>query len=328
MANPTLYMLPLTVLVQYLTNIGVIAAGASIVTQVAGSVSTLQTTYTDATGLVPNGNPMALNSAGRAAGASGALTAFWVLPGIVVDVYFTDVLGETWSIKGMAGINDPTVLDATFANPNTGFGADLIANAVRSYDVIATVRAANLPTLSGAQTLIIAIEGAALVNDGNGGLFYWSATSTAADDGGVTTIKPNALTGAQPGRYLRQTNLFGTQGTATLTFLGFSGSPPTTQLRWIKNGPFVSVSYNGAQGVSSSTSFSISGWPNGLEGPAISGQSPLVWGIDNGIFVPAAIQVQNQIGGNAVVSIGNGSGLWTGSGTKGLLNGGFTYVTG
>jgi hypothetical protein len=326
MANPTLYMLPLTVLVQYLTNLGVIAAGASILTQVAGSVATQQTTYTDSSGLVPNANPLVLNSAGRAAGSSGALVAFWVLPGVVVDVYFQDVLGETWAIKNMAGINDPTVLDATFSNPVSGFGADLIANAVRSYDVLATVRTANVPTLASGQTLIVALEGALLINDGSGGLFYWSSTSTTADDGGVTSIKPNAILPANPGRYLRQTNLFGTQGSATITLLGFT-TAVTMPLRWVKNGPLVAVTYGGNTGTSNTTNFSLQGWPIGIEGVTASGQSPLVYGVDNGVFIPAAIQVQNQIGGNAVVSIGNASGNWTASGTKGLLGGSFSYVT-
>jgi hypothetical protein len=325
MANPTLYMLPLTVLVQYLTNLGVIAAGATLVTQVAGSVSTLQTTYSDSTGLVSNPNPMTLNSTGRAAGSTGALLAFWVLPGVVVDVYFTDTLGETWAIKNMAGINDPTALDATFSNPATGFGADLIANAVRSYDVLATVRAANVPTIAGGQTLVVALQGSLLINDGNGGLFYWSGTSTATDDGGATAIKPTALTNVQPGRYLRQTNLFGSQGSATISLLGLT-TTPTMALRWVRNGPLVAVTYGGATGTSNSTSFSLNGWPIGIEGVTASGQSPLVYGVDNGAFVPAAIQVQSQIGGNAVVSIGNVSGNWTNSGTKGLLGGSFSYV--
>src|SRR5712664_663216 len=72
-----LYLSPLTFIVQYFTNVGVIAAGASVQTNLAGTVSTQQTTYTDSTGLVPNANPLTLNSAARAAAASGALTAFW-----------------------------------------------------------------------------------------------------------------------------------------------------------------------------------------------------------------------------------------------------------
>ena len=41
--------------------------------------------------------------------------------------------------------------------------------------------------------------------DGLGGTFVWVASSTAPDDGGIT-IKPNARTSSQPGRWIRQFN--------------------------------------------------------------------------------------------------------------------------
>ena len=113
----TYYMLPLTEIVQFFTNLGIVAQGATITTQVAGSVSTQQTTYTDSTGLVPNANPLTVNAAGRAALQSGAQTAFWVAGGVVVDVYFTDPQGDVWSIKNMAGINDQTNATAALLTP-------------------------------------------------------------------------------------------------------------------------------------------------------------------------------------------------------------------
>lgn len=103
-----------------------------------------------------------------------------------------------------------TSISTNLANPATGFGADLVANAVRSYDVVTSVRAANVPSLAAGQTLIIMLEGGASVGDGQGGAFYWSASSTAADDGGVTTIKPTGA-GAS-GRYLRLTAISANQG--------------------------------------------------------------------------------------------------------------------
>jgi hypothetical protein len=151
----TLYLSPLSFIVQYFTNAGVIAAGATLTTQLAGSVSTLQTTYTDSTGLVPNPNPMTLNSSGRPSSASAAIAAFWQPTGVAIDAYFSDTLGETWSIKNIGGINDPagaSSLQASLASAassnSTGTGAvagaDLVANAVKSYDVFANVRAATL----------------------------------------------------------------------------------------------------------------------------------------------------------------------------------------
>ena len=210
----TYYMLPLTEIVQFFTNLGIVAQGATITTQVAGSVSTQQTTYTDSTGLVPNANPLTVNAAGRAALQSGAQTAFWVAGGVVVDVYFTDPQGDVWSIKNMAGINDQTNATAALltllANPaNSNIsgvgpvaGVDLVANAVKAYDVFADARAANAPTLSVGQILSAEIQGALTIADGLGGDFYWSPLSTVTDDG-RNTLRPNSVAAASPGRWLR-----------------------------------------------------------------------------------------------------------------------------
>lgn len=214
MASANFYMLPLSVLIQYLTNIGVVAQGATITTQVAGSASTLQTTYSDSTGTVPNANPLTVNAAGRPANpVSGALVAFWVASGVTVDVYFTDTLGETWSIKNMSGINDPSgtnslqTLLSSPANANVSGsgpvgGVDFVANAIKSYDVIIDVRAANAPVLASGQTLSIQVQGGFAIDDGLGGDFYWNATSTAADNG-TTVLRPNSVALGSPGRWLR-----------------------------------------------------------------------------------------------------------------------------
>lgn len=214
MASATLYMLPLSAIVQYFMNVGIIAQGATITTQVAGSVNTLQTTYTDSTGLVANANPLTLNGSGRAALQSGALTAFWVQAGVVVDVYFTDTAGETWSIKNMPGINDQTnatnalqTLLASPANSNVSgvgpvAGVDLVANAVKAYDVFADVRAANEPSLAVGQILSIEVQGATTPADGLGGDFIWNALSTATDDG-RNTLRPNSVLAAAAGRWTR-----------------------------------------------------------------------------------------------------------------------------
>lgn len=252
MATPTLYMLPLTILVQYLTNLGVIAAGATLTILEAGSVSTLVDTFSDSTGLVPNANPLTLNAAGRPANpTSGAQIAFWVPSGTVIDVYFQDVQGEAWSIKNMSGMNDPAVagsLQTLLASPASSnasgvgpvAGVDLVANAVKSYDVIADVRAANAPLLASGQTLCCLIQGGNSINDGLGGLFYWNATSTTPDNG-TTVLQPNSESGA--GRWLRMyippegvqttiaaatttdlgtlaTNVVTISGTATITSFG------------------------------------------------------------------------------------------------------------
>lgn len=217
MSSP-LYMLPLSVLVQYLTSLGVPAVGATISTLEAGSTNTPVTTYTDSTGLVQNPNPMTLAQGARPSAQSAAMTAFWVPAGTVVDVYYTDPpapvgSGLTWSIKSMSGINDPSgssslqTLLASPASSNAGgsgpvAGADLVANAMKSYDVFADVRAANLPVLASGQTLTISVQGGNGVNDGLGGLYYWNAVSTATDNG-AQVLKPNVIAAGSAGRWIR-----------------------------------------------------------------------------------------------------------------------------
>lgn len=214
----TLYLSPITFIVQYLNNIGVIAAGAQISTYVGGTVNTPATTYTDSTGIVPNPNPLAANSAGRPASASAAPVSFWTQPGVTLKLVVTDASGNllVGPIDNISAIDDPTnvsnSLSQQLASPvnsnSVGNGpvgnTDLVANAMKSYDVFANVRAANAPNLAAGQTLIIDVQGGTGIDDGLGGLFYWSANSTAADDG-LSVLKPN--TSASIGRYLRLYNL-------------------------------------------------------------------------------------------------------------------------
>lgn len=232
----SVYMSPLSVIVQYFTNIGVIAAGGQITTYLAGSVSTLQTTYTDSTGLVQNPNPMTLNSAGRPAGAAGNQVAFWVSSGAALRAVFSTPQGGAWTLDNIPNINDPAATGslqaqlASAANSNvSGFGpvagADLVANAIKSYDVIADLRAANVPQPASGQTLSIQVQGSAAINDGLGGDFYWNSTSVATDNG-TTVVNPTANTGA--GRWLRlRTPPLGTMNgitAAATTDLGTLGS--------------------------------------------------------------------------------------------------------
>lgn len=209
----TLYLSPVSLIIQYLNNLGLLAAGGQVNTYVAGSVNTPATTYTDSTGIVPNANPMTLSSAARPAAASGAPVAFWTLGGVSLKLVVTDALGnQLVNLDGIQSINDLTVntnaLQALLANPassggsGTGAvaGADLVANAVKSYDVFADVRAANVPALASGQTLNIEIQGGTAVGDSLGGLFYWNGTSALADDG-RNVLKTTGYAGN--GRWIR-----------------------------------------------------------------------------------------------------------------------------
>ena len=324
----TLYLCPLSLIVQWFTNIGIMAAGGSVSTFVAGSVATPVTTFTDSTGLVANPNPMTLSSNGRPVSASGVPVAFWVPQGTVVKFVAFDVNGNQLSVlDNVASLDDPAALLAVLATSTSGSGADLIANAVRSYDVIASVRAANVPVLTGSQTLVIDVEGGTLINDGNGGLFYWSATSILADNGS-TVIKPTAILPANPGRYLRQSNLFGSASTFTMTVTGCTTAPVLT-CSAILNGNWVTVTVppTGVL-VSNSTSFGFNFWPSGLRDNNVGFTSQLIGAEDNSATgVSAYVQIFSAIGSNSALIVpNNASGLWTASGNKSLNGFTFTYI--
>jgi hypothetical protein len=314
------YQTILSALVQMLTNAGVIAGGAVITTYVSGSVSILAPTYSTAGGGGPNPNPMTLNSAGRPAGSGGAFTNFWVASGTTIDAYFVDTLGETWSILGISGINDPGApgsIQSNLANPASGFGADLVANAVKSYSVFASLRAANVPTLASGQTLIVAVEGAVSISDGLGGLFYWNATSSAADDG-ANTIEPSSSPAT--GRYLRMGQA-PISGTGTLTGTGFSGTAPVFNYAYKLQDGVVSIITSANTGTSNANTFTMTGLPTGANGLA-----PLTLGV----VLPCLVEDNGTAGQAGWVSI-NTSGVltfglgstpnysgWTTSGAKGI----------
>lgn len=208
----TLYLSPIALILQQVfTNTGIMAQGGQATIFEAGT-TTLAETFTDSTGIVANPNPITLNSAGRIASNSGAPVAVWAPSGTVLTVAVVDNQGnQLIYLPFIPGINDPSsgaALQTLLASPASSnpsgvgpvAGADLVANAVKSYDIFADVRAANQPALASGQTLIIVVEGAITVGDQLGGLFYWSSSSTASDDGSLV-LKPTSVTG--PGRYLR-----------------------------------------------------------------------------------------------------------------------------
>lgn len=53
---------------------------------------------------------------------------------------------------------------------------------------------ANLRTFTGLPNMTVYMIGGLAPNDGGQGFFYWNGTSTAADDGGITTVVPYGST--------------------------------------------------------------------------------------------------------------------------------------
>lgn len=204
----TLYMSPISLIVQYLTQLGLLAAGGTLNTYVGGSVGTPVTTYTDSTGLVANPNPMTLSAAARPVSSTGAPTAFWAPSGTLIKLNVVDAnSNQLVVLDNIPLLNDPAATNSlaiALANPAAGEGASLVANAMISYSNVAAMRAGGTPAPVAGQTLIVATQGLNSNGDGLGALYYWSASSSATDNG-VTIIAPS---GAVTGRYL----LVGQQG--------------------------------------------------------------------------------------------------------------------
>jgi len=330
----TFFLCPLASFLQVFTDAGVPLGGALLWTYAAGT-STPTNTWTDITGVTPNANPIQMNAAGRLPNVS-----IWQQGGVPIKLVFSTNAGTTGApifgtqigptFDQVSGIDDPAATLTALSTPTYGSGADLVANAMRSYDLISIVRQSNVPNLGTGQTLIIDVEGGSQVNDGLGGMFYWNASSTAADDNGFTTIKPNAA--GSTGRYIRLTSSAGTNGTFTMVVTGCNTAPSVTFRYNLQGGPangLVTLSWDGT-GVltSNSTSFGFSGMANGLQGLTKSVTSPLIAAEDNGAAgVAAYLTIQNQVGGSAVsITPNNASGLWTASGSKQLFPGSFSYV--
>lgn len=328
----TYYLSPFASFLQVLNDAGVVTPGLLMWTYAAGT-STPAATYTDITGGTPNSNPIQLNSAGRLPNVS-----VWQAGGIALKIQFSTNAGTVGApvfgvqigptFDQVSGINDPAALLTTLINPASGSGVDLIANAMKSYDLVATVRAANVPSLAAGQTLIIDIEGGVTVNDGLGGLFYWNATSTAVDDGGATTIKPTAA--GATGRFIRLSVSYGTSGTFTATVsLGLT-TTPTMPVQWFQNGNLVTLQWAGVSGTSNATTFRMTGLPSNLYGISNVRQTNLVQATDNTAATTAYLQIGSAISSpiGSTIQIFNNvtSGLWTNVGTKALLGGTVSYI--
>lgn len=114
-----LYLSPISTILQYFTDTGVVLAGGKVNTYLAGT-TTPTATYTDITGITPNSNPIILNAAGRLPNVQ-----VWQTGGVLIKVIITDannnLIGPTFD--QISGINDPfvSVATGTFPAQLTGF---------------------------------------------------------------------------------------------------------------------------------------------------------------------------------------------------------------
>jgi hypothetical protein len=330
----TYYMSAISLIVQYLTNLGLIAAGGQVYTYEAGTTTPV-TTYTDATGFIENPNPLTLSSSGRPVSQSGAPIAFWVPSGTAVKLIVTDAIGnQLVYLDNIPAINDPSgpdSLETLLATPpgdTGGSGVTLVANAIQSYDVVSSVQAANAPTPVAGQTVIICTEGQVTVGDGFGGTYFWSPNSSATDDGGVTTIAP-ANAGAT-GRFLRI--LPNAEGSFTPTWTGFTSSPAGT-FYWFRIGNIVTLFSNQSiTGTSNSTAMTVTNLPAEIQ-PTMAQNIPFLSCEDNGVggqLARATIGPGNSLAFDLVTANTStgviSAAVFTASGTKGISTFCFSYA--
>lgn len=202
MASTTYYMSPITLMIQFFSNVGIVLNGGFINVYAAGSVNTPVTTYTDSTGTTANANPIALSSAGRmVAAGTGAPVACWVAQGLAHKMVLTDAGGnQLVSIDNLSAIGDPTTVLALLASAASGSGASLVAGAVQTFFNFASLRASAQPAPVSGQTVAAVVTGQVSLADGFGGTFVWNSTATATDDN-YSTIK--LTTSTSSGRFVR-----------------------------------------------------------------------------------------------------------------------------
>ena len=102
------YLLPISTILQFFTDQGVVLAGGKVYTYVAGTTTPVAT-YTSSSLSVAQANPIILQSNGRMA------SPVWVPGGVTVKMVLQDSNGNTISggtIDNLQGINDPSYLTA------------------------------------------------------------------------------------------------------------------------------------------------------------------------------------------------------------------------
>lgn len=82
----------------------------------------------------------------------------------------------------------------------------------------------DLRLTSGTDNVIVNVSGLVTMNDKNGGLYQWDATSTATDDG-ILVIKVNNVT---TGRWIKKLNENTIKGTKTISSLALTTAYPIT----------------------------------------------------------------------------------------------------
>src|ERR1017187_9657378 len=123
-----------------------------------------------------------------------------------------------------AGVNVKTNLTTALGSATSSIVATVLSEIGQQVVNVAAVRALAVP----ATAVSIDVEGYTTPGDFGGGTFIWSVTSLAQDES-VIIFKPNTLTQAQPGRWIRQL----TGGIITPEMAGGCGDYIFPQQAWV-----------------------------------------------------------------------------------------------
>ena len=345
-----LYLSPVNAIcAQIMNNLGsAVVAGAQIFLYNAGTTTPLSGgSYTDSTGTTLNSNPIITLANGRLP------AGIWVGANKPHKMLLQDAQGNNlYQEDNLYGINDPTAIQALLLPvgggglPGTGFGVEMVANAVEIYQNFNQLATAPIPVANGSQMFVAQLEGGALVGDGLAGQFYWNASSTALDNG-LTVIRPTAV-GGGPGRWIR----IGTGGWlvtyAAVSACVLTGFSPAVNInvevvteQFLMNGAYSSppyvyssntwqranlkVAYNGgANGTSTSAAMTITGLP-ALCTP-VGGSTPvyMVFTTDTNVAQPNSYVTWNA--GVPTFYKAPFNAGYTSSGIKGIPEFSWTYM--
>jgi hypothetical protein len=277
----------------------------------AAGTTTPQATYTDSTGATQNSNPVILNSRGEA--------SIWIPPNTAYKFVLEDQSGNViWSqdqvtvaqsLTLYGGVDTGTANNyvVTYSSPFTAYTSGTVLWFIPSNTNTSSNCTINVNNLG---PITVANLGGGSGSVYTGQLVAGNPVSLIILSGVAYVVEPLQATGS-----------------FTLTGTGFSGTAPTMTVYYRIQDSQVTIAFTGLSGTSNMTSFTLTGWPSGLQGNSQQGISPLLYGQDSGTPCGANLTIQPVTGGTTVIvnKLASG-GAWTASGTKGLQGGCFSYL--
>lgn len=306
----TYFLSPISTILQYFTDTGVVLAGGKINTYAAGT-TTPTDTWTDSTGVVKNANPITLLSNGRLPNVQ-----IWQKGGVPIKAVITDAsnnqIGPTFD--QIYGVGDPgSLINIFYGGNDTGAVNAYVLNFTAnftSYTNGIVVYWVPSNTNTGASTININGLGAVNITNSDG-------SALAANQ---IIANQLAIIASQGGNFVLQSASI-LNGTFSPSWTGFSAAP-TGNMSWQITGRLATLEWLGTTGTSNATSMTIGNLPSNLRPTTKS-----LLGMQSTIVIDNGNRVQGSVGHGSLgtVQFNMGSPLsgtgFTNSGTKGLDTG-------